>query len=59
MSNNGALTQLVAIGAQDSNYLSNDAKDSIFKLLSVFEIFYFISKKDELNNEESIFTKYY
>lgn len=31
MSNNGALTQLVAIGAQDSNYLSNDAKDSIFK----------------------------
>jgi len=26
----GALTQLVAIGAQEKNFLSNDAKDSIF-----------------------------
>lgn len=28
---NGALTQLAAIGAQDTNFLSNDCKDSIFK----------------------------
>lgn len=27
---NGALTQLVAVGAQDTNYLSTDAKDSVF-----------------------------
>ena len=26
----GALTQLVAVGAQETNFLSNDAKDSIF-----------------------------
>ena len=28
---NGALTQLASIGAQDSNFLSTDSKDSIFK----------------------------
>jgi len=27
----GALTQLVAVGAQETNFLSNEAKDSIFK----------------------------
>ena len=30
MSQTGALTQLVAVGAQDSNFLSNAPKDSIF-----------------------------
>ena len=28
---NGALTQLVAVGAQDTNFLSNDIKDSLFQ----------------------------
>ena len=31
MSQNGALTQLVAVGAQEKNFISNDEKDSLFK----------------------------
>jgi hypothetical protein len=31
MSQNGALTQLVAVGAQENNFLSKDPKDSLFK----------------------------
>ena len=30
MSQTGALTQLVAVGAQDQNFLSNAPKDSVF-----------------------------
>ena len=31
MSQNGALTQLVAVGAQEKNFISNEEKDSMFK----------------------------